>query len=135
MGTIIKYFSFGRICKDDFSQLLSVYLPRWLKDFLTKVLDYFLPWFFVWLYNWKSIKRLLKASKIDSHTLLYRIRHSNYVSFYGLFFLKLLLVCYLPSLAIWSASISGQPRDLNICDTVLLPVAIPPVNPIINIFS
>ena len=39
----------------------------------------------------------------------------------------------LPSRATWSASITWQPRSLNILETVLFPVAIPPVNPTINI--
>lgn len=39
----------------------------------------------------------------------------------------------LPSRAISSASTTGHPKSLNILETVLLPVAIPPVKPTINI--
>lgn len=39
----------------------------------------------------------------------------------------------LPSRAIRSASTIGHPRSLNIFETVLFPVAIPPVKPTINI--
>ena len=40
--------------------------------------------------------------------------------------------CTLPSRAISSASTTGHPKSLNILETVLLPVAIPPVKPTIN---
>lgn len=39
----------------------------------------------------------------------------------------------LPFRAISSASMTGHPKSLNILETVLLPVAIPPVKPTINI--
>lgn len=37
-----------------------------------------------------------------------------------------------PSRAMWSASTTGHPRSLSRLETVLLPVAIPPVKPTIN---
>lgn len=41
----------------------------------------------------------------------------------------------LPSLAMMSASIIGQPSLAKWFDTVVLPLAIPPVRPNTNIFS
>ena len=40
---------------------------------------------------------------------------------------------WLPSLAIWSASMTGAPSVLNMLEAALFPVAIPPVSPTRNI--
>jgi len=42
---------------------------------------------------------------------------------------------YLPSLAIKSASITGQPKSANMRETVLFPEAIPPVTATRNILT